>query len=63
MSALERIVTVKQHGDVDEPWRYWTTRPIVDRLEMVEELRREHHGWEFEAEPRLSRVYRVVSQA
>ena len=39
---------------------YWRTRPPVERLAAVEELRREYHRWRYDAEPRLSRVHRVA---
>lgn len=41
---MERVVTVRRLSEPDEPWRYWLTRPMAERLAMVEELRREHHG-------------------
>lgn len=33
-----------------------------ERLGIVEEIRREYHGWDDETEPRLQRVYRVLKQ-
>jgi hypothetical protein len=44
MTSVERVVTKKVLGDPDEPWRYWLTRPIEERIGAVEQLRREHHG-------------------
>lgn len=34
-----------------------------DRIGIVEEIRREYHGWTDETEPRLQRVYRVIKRA
>lgn len=55
-------MTKKIVGDSDEPWRYWLTRPIEERIDAVEELRREHHGWADGTEPRLPRVFEIVRQ-
>ena len=63
MSLLDRVVAKKRRTDSDQPWRYWRTRPIQERLAAVELLRREHHGWVDGAEPRLSRVVEVVRRA
>ena len=63
MTSVERVVTKKVVGDPDEPWRYWLTRPIEERIGAVEQLRREHHGWVRGTEPRLSRVFEIVRQA
>ncbi|NQV97199.1 MAG: hypothetical protein HQ486_05345 [Acidimicrobiaceae bacterium] len=60
MRSVEKVVTIKHRGEDDAPWRYWVTRPVGERLAMVEELRREYHGWDHETEPRLSRVYRII---
>lgn len=63
MAELERVVTIKRRDGPDQPWRYWLTQPMSDRIVMVEELRREHHGWTNETEPRLQRVHRVFRRA
>ena len=44
---MERVVVVKRLNDRDEPWRYWLTRPMAERVAMVEELR-----------PRTLRIFR-----
>lgn len=33
-----------------------------DRIGIVEEIRREYHGWTDETQPRLQRVYRVLER-
>ena len=60
---MERVVVVKRLNDRDEAWRYWLTRPMAERVAMVEELRREYHGWSDGTEPRLQRVHRVLRRA
>ena len=42
--GMERSVLVKRLSQPDEPWRYWATRPMAERLAMVEQLRCEHHA-------------------
>jgi hypothetical protein len=60
---MERVVTIKRADEPDQPWRYWLTRPAEERIAMVEELRREHHGWTHGLEPRLQRVHRVLRRS
>lgn len=60
VTSVERVVTRKRVGDPDEPWRYWLTRTISDRIGAVEEIRREHHGWAHGTEPRLPRVLTIL---
>lgn len=33
------------------------------RIGIVEQIRREYHGWTDETEPRLQRVYRVLKRS
>lgn len=63
MSSVERVVSKKHVGESDEPWRYWLTRPIEERIDAVEQLRREHHGWLRGTEPGLPRVLEIVRRA
>ncbi len=60
VSSIEKVVTRKRRGEADAPWTYWVTRPVDERLAMVEELRAEYHGWTNESEPRLPRVCRII---
>ena len=60
---MERVVTVKRLSEPDEPWRYWRSRPVAERLAMVEQLRREYHGWGDGSGSRLQRVHRVLRRS
>ena len=63
VNSIQKVVTRKRRGDDDLAWKYWVTRPVTERLAMVEELRAEYHGWTNEPEPRLSRVCRIIRRA
>ena len=48
-----------EYDEVKENLRYWLTRPPEERLDAVDELRRQAYG-----DPqRLQRVARVIQQA
>lgn len=38
MTSIARVVTERRLEDPDEPWRYWVTRPVSERIEAVEKL-------------------------
>lgn len=63
LTSVERVVPKKVLGDPDEPWRYWLKRPIEERIDAVEELRREHHGWERGSEPKFPRVVEITRES
>ncbi len=39
---------------------FWQTQSYATRLAALEEIRREHHGWTAETEPRLQRVVKII---
>ena len=41
---------------------YWQTRPYQERLEALEQMRREYHRWAFDDEPEFQRVYSIVKR-
>ncbi len=39
---------------------YWQSRPPIERLEALEEIRREYHGWEVGEEQKVERVVTII---
>lgn len=50
-----RLLHDKQ-GDAD----YWRALPVEDRLQALEDIRREYNEWRYGAHPRLERVYSII---
>ena len=59
---IERVVRkIPLHERGDGALRFWLSRPITERIEHVEELRAEYHGWDDgEAQQGLPRVHRIL---
>ncbi len=61
---IERVARLRELHEPDTDWLvYWRSRTPVERLEMVEALRREFYGYDDATEPRLSRVHRLLDLA
>lgn len=56
---------VKKVGLTEQPkdFAYWQTRPYQERLEELEQIRREYHRWAYGGEPSFQRVYTIVKQS
>lgn len=39
-----------------------STLPYQDRIDALEEIRAEHHGWKYDTQPGLQRVYSIVKR-
>ena len=64
MSPIEKVITIRRLHDPDtSALEYWLTRPIAERIDFIEELRMDHHGRDYEAEPRLPGLCRVLHRA
>jgi len=60
-----RMVRRVLRVDIDEQpsdAAYWRARPASERMEALEEIRKEYHQWRYDAEPRLQRVHRVAER-
>lgn len=52
-----RIVPMKEQPS---DFQYWSTRPVAERLDAIEALRRQYLELTSHVEPRLQRVCRVI---
>jgi hypothetical protein len=61
---VDRTV-VSKYRLSEEPsdFEYWQSRSTEERLQALEAIRREHHGWTDDTYPRLQRVYRIVERS
>lgn len=41
---------------------YWHTKSYQERIDALEEVRREYNLWRYNAEQRLQRVYHIIKQ-
>lgn len=41
---------------------YWRSRPPIERLIALEEIRREYNHWKYGTKPILQRVYRIIKR-
>lgn len=41
---------------------YWLSKPASERIQVVEDIRREYHTWRGDAQQGLQRVYRIIKQ-
>ena len=59
IAAVYRKVSLTQQPT---DFAYWQSQPYAARLQALEDIRREVHGWNDESQPRVERVYRIVKR-
>jgi hypothetical protein len=57
------LVYRKVHlGEEGTDFAYWQSRPPIERLEALEDIREEYHLWKYGQEPRLQRVLTIIKR-
>lgn len=60
-SSIKHVVRKIGLHDRNDDVAYWRSRPYAERLEALEEIRREYNSWKnTDAELKFQRVLRVV---
>lgn len=57
---MEKTLLIVPMKEQQSDYQYWITRPVAERLEAVEALRRQYLELTKHVEPRLQRVCRVI---
>ena len=59
--TVQKTVKKIKSGEEESDFSYWQTKSYAERLDALEEIRREYNSWKYtDAEQRFQRVCRVV---
>jgi hypothetical protein len=55
---------IKKYGIDEQPtdFSFWQTKSYEDRLNALEQIRKEYNSWRYDAEQGFQRVYRIVKR-
>jgi hypothetical protein len=59
---MEKVVTKIQKKQQTSDFNYWQKQPYQKRLEALEQIRQEFHQYQYNAEPRLQRIYTIIKR-
>ena len=60
--AIQKICMKYRLDEEPSDASYWRSRPSVDRLAALEEIRQEYHRWKYHAEPGFQRVCTITER-
>ena len=60
--VIEKVVRKYQVDKEPSDFSFWKKRTVAERLQALEQIRREYINWRYDAEPGFQRVYRVIKQ-
>lgn len=59
--TIQKVITKGSLEEQKSDFTYWQTKTYAERLNALEEIRREYNQWKYgDAEPRFQRVYRIT---
>jgi hypothetical protein len=62
-SSMKKVIRVVSLKNQPSDYEYWLSRPVAERLDAIEALRRQYLEFTKNVEPRLQRVCRVIKPA
>ena len=63
MNSVDRSrIAVYKRGHEPSDVLYWLSRPAIERIINLEQIRQEYNTWKYGTRQRLQRVYRVVKR-
>lgn len=57
--------TIKKYKIDEQPrdFAFWQSKTYEERLDALEQIRKEYNSWKYNAEQGFQRVYRIVKRA
>ena len=60
--SIRRVIRKYKIGAEPNDFSYWQSKPYEERLEALEQIRKEYNSWRYNAEQGFQRIYRVVKR-
>jgi hypothetical protein len=58
--AIEKVVKKFKLGEEPRDFSYWKTRSCQERIDALEEIRREYNEWRYDVQQGFQRVYKII---
>ncbi|MFO7557643.1 MAG: hypothetical protein R6X10_02345 [Desulfobacterales bacterium] len=61
--TISKVIKKYKFNEQPKDFVFWQSRPYEERLEALEQIRKEYNSWRYDAEQGFQRVYRIIKQA
>jgi hypothetical protein len=61
-SDARPIVRIYKKGQEPDDVLYWLSRPAIDRIRALEEIRKQYNDWKYGTGQQFQRVYKIVKR-
>ena len=60
--GIAKVVKKYKMNEQPSDFAFWQTKSYEERIEALEQIRKEYNQWRYNAEQGFQRVYRVIKQ-
>ncbi|MGA3287256.1 MAG: hypothetical protein ABSD46_07510 [Bacteroidota bacterium] len=60
--SIKPVAHFYKKGEEPSDFAYWQSRPPEERLDALEEIRKEYNEWKYGSQQRLQRIYSIVKR-
>jgi hypothetical protein len=60
--SISKVTKKYKFNEQPNDFLFWRSRSYEERLEALEQIRKEYNSWRYNAEQGFQRVYRIVKQ-
>lgn len=60
--TIPPILRIVKKGEEPDDVQYWLSRPAIDRIRALEEIRKQYNDWKYGSGSEFQRVYKIVKR-
>ena len=60
--SISKVVNKYKMNEQPNDFLYWQSKSYENRLETLEQIRKEYNSWRYNAEQGFQRIYRIVKR-
>ncbi len=61
--GISKVIKKYKFNEQPNDFVYWQSKSYEERLDALEQIRKEYNSWRYNAKQRFQRVYRIVKRA
>ncbi len=60
--SINKVIKKYNINEQPKDFLFWQSRPYEDRLDALEQIRKEYNSWRYNAEQGFQRIYRIIKR-
>lgn len=61
--SISKVIKKYKLNEQPNDFIFWQSKTYEDRLDALEQIRKEYNLWRYNAEQRFQRVYRIIKRS